>query len=411
MATATTESHEDATCLQGMAVEHHNYYNSDHGASEADTSALLHLQNKQMEDIPEEECWLFKPSKVTGPTASPSNNSCFLWAREVFDSPSSEFYHRRRDLLNRLEFILATEPAKRLPYLGGSVPALNTNLPTVAPTPLAKSRAIGGGSGQNFGPGSSATFIRPKRHASEMVPQHSHQRSSPVGNRSPVPFKTSSGSTDDLQNVADLQSMARKQEDELKAEVAAISAHQQASRMGSSQQSLNSANRSGQESPYNSQSRLNVSSSPLPSDIAKQQMTALRLSLDSQRHASAVHRGDGSEENMIVDGEASVTSPSLRSSLNQMQPPLMDNFPPSGAQQAVIVGRPMGMMVSRLPAPIRRGPRFPSTETLPSFGWGDGLYPGGPMRRSSQEQLAARRIPMPPPRSGSSLSSVGLQQQ
>lgn len=418
MATATTELHEDTACLQSLSIEHHNYYHADQGASEADetstasgVNAHSRLQNKQMDDIPEEECWLFKSPKTTGPTSFLSNNSCLLWAREVFDSPSSEFYHRRRDLLNRLEFILATEPAKRLPNLGGSVPALNTTFATVASTPLAKSRAIGGGSGQNFGPGSSATFVRPKRHASEMLPQHSHQRSSPAGSRSPVHFKTSSGSTDDLQNVADLQSMARKQEDELKAEVAAISAHQQASRMGGSQQSLNSANRSGQESPYNSQSRLNISSSPSPSDIAKQQMTALRLSLDSQRHASALHRGGGSDENMMVGGEASIPSPGMRNGLDQTQSSPIDNFPPPGAQQAVIVGRPMGKMVSRLPAPIRRGPRFPSTETLPSFGWGDGPHAGGPMRRSSQEQLAARRIPVPPPRSGSSLSSMGLQQQ
>ncbi|VDM35244.1 unnamed protein product [Hydatigera taeniaeformis] len=418
MATATAEPHEDLACVQNLALEHHNYYHAEQSTSESSgipaatgANASSRCQNKPMEDIPEEECWLFKPSKVTGSSLFLPNNSSLLWAREVFDSPSSEFYHRRRDLLNRLEFILATEPAKRLPNLGGSVPALNTTPTTVAPTPLAKSRAVGGGSGQNFGPGSSATFVRPKRHASEMLPQHSHQRSSPAGSHSPVHFKTSSGSTDDLQNVADLQSMARKQEDELKAEVAAISAHQQASRMGGSQQSLNSANRSGQESPYNSQSRLNISSSPSPSDIAKQQMTALRLSFDSQRHASALPRGGESDENMIVGGEASITSPGLRNSLDPTQTLLVDNVPPPGAQQAVIVGRPIGKMVSRLPAPMRRGPRFPSTETLPSFGWGDGLYGGGPMRRSSQEQLAARRIPVPPPRSGSSLSGMGLQQQ
>nr|CUU00460.1 hypothetical transcript [Hymenolepis microstoma] len=353
--------------------------------------------------MPEDEFWLFKPPKNAVPLAS---NSCLLWVREVFDSPSSKFYQRRKDLLNRLEVILATEPFKRLPNLGGSVPSLsmsngstNSNNNT-----FTKSRVMSVGSNQNFGPGSSVTFVRTKRHVSDVIPpqqhqvnQHSRQRSSPIS------FKPgTSGSTDDLQNVDDLRSMARKQEDELKAEVAAISAHQHAARSGGSQQSLN---RSGPESPYNSQPRLNISSSPTPSDIAKQQMAALRLSLDSQRQSKALaHRigNIGSDENLVVGGEASITSPGL-------EQPVGDAFLPFlSTQQAVIVGRPSSKVsASRLPAPvmaIRRNPRFPSNETLPSFGFGDGS--NFPLRRSSQEQLVPpkSRIPLPP-RGGLSYSS------
>lgn len=400
MAAASVESQDE-----NIATESNNaYYHQDQDMYEADEVSNGTTHRKPPQNIPEDECWLFKPPKNAIPLIS--NNSCLLWIREVFDSPSSKFYQRRRDLLNRLEIILATEPFKRLPNLGGSVPSLNTSNGSINSNSntFSKSRVMGGGSTQNFDPGSSATFVRPKRHVSDVISlqqhqsnQHSRQRSSPV------PFKpTTSGSTDDLQNVDDLRSMARKQEDELKAEVAAISAHQYAARSGGSQQSLN---RSGPESPYNSQPRLNVSSSPTPSDIAKQQMAALRLSLDSQRHGSVLaHRigSTGSDENLIIGGEASITSPGL-------EQPVGDAFLPSqGIQQAVIVGRPSSRAsASRLPTPmvaIRRNPRFPSNETLPSFGFGDGS--NLPMRRSSQEQLVPprSRIPMPPSRTGSSYS-------
>lgn len=403
MAAAVIESQDE-----NIALDSNNaYYQTDQVIYETDEISNASVQNKAAESIPEEDCWLFKPSKTSVPFLS--NASCLIWAREVFDSPSSQFYQRRRDLLNRLELILATEPFKRFPNLGGSVPSLISNVVTNNSSTISKSRGFGGSSNQNFGPGSNATFVRPRRHASDVIPpqqqqkqlpqpatQHSRQRSSPI------PFKlgTSPGSTDDLQNVADLRSMARKQEDELKAEVAAISAHQYASRSGGSQQSLN---RSGPESPYNSQPRLNISPSPTPGDIAKQQMAALRLSLDSQRHAPALgHRiGSGSsDENLVLGGEANITSPGFGQ-------PFTNNYPSSlRTQQAVIVGRPLSKSSSRLPTPmtaIRRGPRFPSNETLPSFTLGDNS--NLPICRNSQEQLAPpRRIPMPPPRSGSSFS-------
>uniref|UniRef100_A0A5K3EN39 SLAIN motif-containing protein 2 n=1 Tax=Mesocestoides corti TaxID=53468 RepID=A0A5K3EN39_MESCO len=435
MTAATIDSFEDSVRIQKVGQGHCNISPRDPPEFDGDeisascgklasisaslpsrTKTSLHSANT-LDEIPEEECWLFKPHELTGSPSFLSNTSCLQWAREVFDSPSSEFYHHRCDLLYRLEVILTTEPAKRLPNLGGSVPALNMASNISQPS-LSKTRLIGGGSEQNFGPGSTATFVRPKRHASEMLPQHARQRSSPGGTNSPVPVKPS-GSTDDLQNVADLQTIARKQEDELKAEVAAISAYQHASRMGSSQQSLNSANRSGPESPYASQSRLNVSSSPTPSDIAKQQMTSLRLSLDSHRQAMYC-RGESNEDLVGGGGEASIpgrtlppppSMPTLRYSVDSPQPPIggssTENILSPGGQQAVIVGR-SNKIPSRLPGPIRRqyldkGPRFPSNEALPSYGWSDAKQPGF-VKRSSQEQLSSRRIPVPPPRSGSALT-------
>ena len=384
MAASTFDSQEDAGQNPNYIPEqHYNIGQAEYQSNfDADEFSTARVRDKHVDNIPEEECWLFKP-----PNSSTfiSATSCLLWAREVFDSPSSQFYHRRRDLLNRLEIIIATEPFKRLPNLGGSVPDLNSTTVTAASvsTPLTRLEGVGGGSGESLLPGSSATFIRPKHRASEVISQHTRQRSSPsAGNRS-------SGSTDDLQNVADLRTIARKQEDELKAEVAAISAHQQqASRNGGSQQSLN---RSGHESPYGSQPRLNVSLSPTPSDIAKQQMATLRLSLDNQQqNPGALLRR--SEESLECREE----------SLEGFAPTIA----PLGTQQAVIVGRPTGKLISKLPAPVRRGPRFPSAEALPSFGWG-----GDRLRRNSQEQLASRRIPMPPPRSGSLLSGTsGFQQ-
>lgn len=353
------------------------------------------------DDIPEEECWLFKPAKSSKQPSFLSNTSCLQWAREIFDSPTSEFYHHRRDLIHRLEAILTTQPAKRLGYIGGSVPSLNmTANSAVTPAPLSRFR--GGGSGQNFAPGSTATFTRPKRQTSEILPQHTRQGSSPSGNRSPGRTVKNSGSTDDLHNVADLQTIARKQEDDLKAEVAAISAQQHATRLGSSQQSLNSANA---ESPYSSQTRLNISSSPTPSDIAKQQMAVLRLSLDNPRPAFRV----GSEEDVMGgSGEANIQYrpfpsppplPSTRYGPSQSPftapppPPLADTFIPPEGQQAVIVGRPT-RIGSRLPGPMRKpgvdkGPRFHSNEALPSYGWGDG---------PAVRQTLQRRIPVPAPR-------------
>ncbi|GAA54515.1 hypothetical protein CLF_103547 [Clonorchis sinensis] len=227
-------------------------------------------------ELPPEECWLYKVSKSisSGPPIIPVSK----WLRDVFDQPDSPFSQSRRNLLTRLEVILAAGGPTAAYRFGGSVPSLNLNYsqPTSA---FDQQSAINGSSGIHTGynvfhqhvggipsTGSSEslstgthgqieyapvlagthanafTFNRIRRPKYSLPPQRSgSQRLAATPSSSTSHLSQSlgggqinrvwSGSTgkigscDALETIkTDVQEIARIQEDNLKAEVAALAA-------------------------------------------------------------------------------------------------------------------------------------------------------------------------------------------
>lgn len=73
--------------------------------------------------LPVDECWLYVPPIQPRDAVVPITQ----WLREVFESPSSIFSHTRRNLLTRLEAILASGGPIAAYRFGGSVPSLNSH--------------------------------------------------------------------------------------------------------------------------------------------------------------------------------------------------------------------------------------------------------------------------------------------
>lgn len=262
--------------------------------------------------LPEDECWLFKPSKISriSDTFLPIDN----WLRGVFDSPDSCFFHARRNLLCRLEGILLRGGQTEAYKLGGSISSLeflssNTSDPpkrdklhfSVRQTEtihssnrLPSSISSESVSSQRVGTCQSnynnvGTFTRSKKSCQSLSSQQNlFKRSTTDSHQSLTTghFTSQSsyrgGSFDDLERTAantDVQEIARIQEDNLKAEVAALAAAA-AGRHGS-QHSITSLCRnspdgscsnaaSAPESPYSSNTRLSYT-----------QNTALQRSTES----------------------------------------------------------------------------------------------------------------------------------
>ncbi|OON21513.1 Tat pathway signal sequence domain protein, partial [Opisthorchis viverrini] len=227
-------------------------------------------------ELPLEECWLYKisKSKSSGPPIIPVSK----WLRDVFDQPDSPFSQSRRNLLTRLEVILAAGGPTAAYRFGGSVPSLNLNYsqPTSA---FDQQSAINGSSGIHTGynafhqhvggipsTGSSEslstgahgqieyapvlagthanalTFNRIRRPKYSLPPQRSgsqrlvatpssstsHLSQSLGGGQINRVWSGSTGkigSCDALETIkTDVQEIARIQEDNLKAEVAALAA-------------------------------------------------------------------------------------------------------------------------------------------------------------------------------------------
>ncbi|CAL8098995.1 unnamed protein product [Calicophoron daubneyi] len=219
---------------------------------------VSHLPNTENE-IPIEECWLYKPPRRT--TNNAPIQSVKKWIRDVFDAPDSPFRQTRRDLLIRLEAILASGGPIAAYKFGGSVPTLNflpsghyveqaqhvtENLPEFNGRVGFPSVGSSDSLSTNLQPLERTHSLRfdsmgqMKRPKYSLPPQKSTaQRLSngPSGSTSylsqslgvqsmqTLTQMAKSGSFDELERTAskgDVQEIARLQEDTLKADVAAI---------------------------------------------------------------------------------------------------------------------------------------------------------------------------------------------
>lgn len=522
-------------------------------SSAAKPSASL-LPTSSVTELPEEECWLFKSPKGQNSSLS-TKDSSLSWAREVFDSPASQLHRHRHDLLNRLEAILtlsggAGSSATKPLLFGGSTPSLatfnvtdqNTHAPSssvssssiipdrheIPKSTLSLSAAPPVSSfrrERGLHPSiNTATFTRTRRQHSETIgqkPEGSGQsmnlrasdaafQPSLYGSTSPAektPFNAA-GSCDDLQNVADLQVIARMQEDDLKAQVAAMNAAVVAK--NGSQQSLASNRsstgdpKSASQSPHSSTNRLyQPARSQRTSPNGRTQVPGLGLSRVPL--ALRPRLSNGSNDSMNEVGGTGVETPlgvSVGHDFGRRaspSPPLTMRYspespgstasgfytlphappPPVGfavtphntesltasgdsyLPRAVIVGRshrPLrggaiptaatrlpvasakvgGMLIQPrrsqlangttiLPQDLKTGSQETIPQTLPSYAWGDVLpHSNQPLQhtgehlRYSSEQLdnhapqqpypRPRRIPVPPPRCGSALSTPSINQ-
>ncbi|KAF6771246.1 hypothetical protein AHF37_09633 [Paragonimus kellicotti] len=275
----------------------------DESVKDASAESVTHSNGDY--ELPYEECWLYRFSKKPKPHGSPIV-PIEKWLREVFDSPTSVFSHSKRNLLTRLELILVTGGPIAAYRFGGSVPTLN--LMSSAPAPLlnhAKATAVGNtsvslgggsvhlpstGSSDSLStighktdpqnPANSLAFSRvlrpkvslpPQRSGSQHLVTASYDSSSQLSQSLGSPFNRPwSGSTgkvgscDALETTkANVQEIARIQEDILKADVAALAAAA-AGRLGS-QTSLGS---NGHHTPEGSLSRLaSAPGSPCTSNL------------------------------------------------------------------------------------------------------------------------------------------------
>lgn len=264
--------------------------------------------------LPVDECWLYTlPRQLKDPVFPITQ-----WLREVFESPSSMFLHSRRNLLTRLEAILASGGPIAAYRFGGSVPSLNSHQSCYSSfrqtsrfgTP-ASIHDVGSHRGtfaipsagssdslslitQNGNPDSKALAfshthqpkhsLPPQRSGSQRlaaVPSDStsylshslglHHGTFPSGSAGKV------GSCDALETIkANVQEIARIQEDNLKADVAALAAAA-AGRHGS-QHSLSSH---GHGTPCESFSKLSSApESPHSSDLHLPQYTLNQCGAD-----------------------------------------------------------------------------------------------------------------------------------
>ena len=306
-----------------------------------------HKDNKLSNILPPDECWLYKPPKFQlqdNETVKPITD----WLRDTFDSPQSRFYHSRRNLLDRLEIILQGGETAAYRY-GGSVPSLNvmssmqnstpyehlnqSSLDNSTVRPLVYQPSTGSSDSlsttgvrldvnvKNGDPQTNmGTFTRTKRLRPSLPPQNSMQRlvngshgstshlsNSVVGNPFFPRSSNKTGSCDELEH-ADVQQIARIQEDNLKAEVAALVAASTAGRHGS-QHSISSLNRnspdgsctniaSAPESPHSSTTRLsfnqpNLVKYPAESRLPGSSELNIRYSNDQYQ---GLHAGDLSQQ-------------------------------------------------------------------------------------------------------------------
>ncbi|KAL7063175.1 hypothetical protein AAHC03_0159 [Spirometra sp. Aus1] len=157
-------------------------------------------------ELPEEECWLFKSSKGQNSSLS-TKDSSLHWAREVFDSPTSQLHRHRNDLLNRLEVILTMTGgaggSATKPFLfGGSAPSLAVfnsadrdthassssivpGRPEAPKSTLCLSAALPVPSSRRglHADVNTATFTRPRRQHSESISQRPEGAAQPMNLR------------------------------------------------------------------------------------------------------------------------------------------------------------------------------------------------------------------------------------
>ncbi|CAH8476771.1 unnamed protein product, partial [Schistosoma turkestanicum] len=254
--------------------------------------------------IPANECWLFKSPKQhqTQGSVEPVRT----WLRAIFDSPDSCFFHSRRDLLSRLEAIILAGGQTEAYQFGGSVPSLNlitSGCPSRSNTgrrehsmygSIVSSRLVTASSSdgisfpsQQTGTNTiisnehinSNTFTRSHKPRISLPPlcstsmkSGSHDSNSYLSNSTGANFSfrsgSKTGSCDELETTStntNVQEIAKRQEDTLKAEVAALAA---AAGKHGSQHSLASLCRnsphgsytniaSAPESPHSSTTKLN----------------------------------------------------------------------------------------------------------------------------------------------------------
>ncbi|CAH8513120.1 unnamed protein product [Schistosoma rodhaini] len=258
--------------------------------------------------IPADECWLFKPPKQH--QAQGSIEPIRTWLRAIFDSPDSCFFHSRRNLLSRLEAIILAGGQTEAYQFGGSVPSLNLITSGYPPRPntgrtehpiygsILSNRLVTASSSDSISFPSQQTgtnptmnnehvnmntFTRSHKPRISLPPQCSTSKSVKNGSHNPNSYLSNStganfsfkppnktGSCDELETTANtnVQEIARRQEDTLKAEVAALAAAAAAAGKHGSQHSLASLCRnsphgsytniaSAPESPHSSTTKLN----------------------------------------------------------------------------------------------------------------------------------------------------------
>ncbi|VDP88448.1 unnamed protein product [Echinostoma caproni] len=272
--------------------------------------------------LPPDECWLYKCPKRSSTSNQPLE-PIQHWLRATFDSPDSIFYSSRRNLLTRLEIILASGGPIDAYRFGGSVPSLNqippskptdsvqrARMPPPYPNLIDQSRRIASAgssdslsmtnqnnNANNYGKLTKPKYSLPPQYSNSCAHRPDSMTNLSTGTQnlsqslggqlsglfSGSPAKT--GSLDELEPNAsrtNIQEIARIQEDNLKADVAAMAAAAAASGRHGSHHSLASL---GRRSPDGSYSR--VPSAPESPHSSNPQLAG---PITNQPIVSHVHR-------------------------------------------------------------------------------------------------------------------------
>ncbi|THD18041.1 hypothetical protein D915_011087 [Fasciola hepatica] len=322
-----TEDPGTTNCtLSGQAPESNSHLSPIHKSDnkEAALASQSSLDNgTDTTELPADECWLYKCPKrstTTVQTIEPIQN----WLRATFDAPESMFYSSRRNLLTRLEVILASGGPIDAYRFGGSVPSLNqipagkafdsmqrAKIPPPYPSVISSNRRIvSAGSSdslstanQSFSIGTYGKLVKAKYSLPPQLSSSScaqrpdsmtnlstgtQNLSQSLGGQISGLFSSSparAGSLDELEPSAsrtNIQEIARIQEDNLKADVAAMAAAAAASGRHGSHHSLASL---GRRSPDGSYSRV-----PSASESPHSSNPQLAGPNTNQPVASHVHR-------------------------------------------------------------------------------------------------------------------------
>ncbi|XP_045204117.2 SLAIN motif-containing protein 2-like isoform X4 [Mercenaria mercenaria] len=307
----------------------------------------------------DEDSWLYTSPRP--PTPQQHRVSPYKYMRQDLDNPSPDVQSAKRSLKYKLDEVARMSRSSSTPAFqnystpprnngtamslsADSTPSPRIMKPTAKASPLHTGIQVG--SKINTG-----TFTRPKRNKP-----------------SPIQTSTSDDSKENIEtvhhpNVADIENLAKMQEESLRQSIAQTSPRREGSYRRNSQNSVESDHSSPPDSPYGSNQHLHQQNSGGVSNLRGSMPNMSRLIPRAQHYNSDSSLADYQEEQAINNAEPPRYTSRLQNSMARPSSPSVSGLKPP--QRNIRGGSPQR---SGLPTPRRSIPRPGSAGTPRSPG-------------------------------------------